>query len=306
MLSRGQTPGHGTSGTSGRWQSQCKECAAEVQAREAIHSQLAVEPQLGASRVAVEPENFSIPLQLDFVALRFKSRLQGASRQVKSRLDGAEAQQDALASRLDILESKWVNSLATSFMALFLALAAGSVLDSPLPGAVLSPFMVWAAVSRWVSSGDLTRACTNANWDLETAQAEGLADLDACRSQAMDDLAVSLPHESRRDSAGRRMQAARRDSTAKQQQFKSEVEVVQERMEQRLKILQSRLKQLRIRKDRLSMVWGVLSSLTLCGIISPLAAPLSPLDDTMTFWTPFLFVLFVMAWLFCQKSGEGS
>lgn len=256
---------------------------------------------------------------LDVVASRFKLRLQGASRQVQSRLDGAEAQQDALASQLDILESKWVNSLAISFMALDLAMAAASTPGSSLlPGALVShymnlpaefgsflpalllcPFMLWAAVSRWVTSGDLTRACTHANWDLETAEAEGLADLEACQSQAMDDLAgLQLP-ELRRDAADSSGVQAGRDSTAKQQ-IVSEVEAVQKRVERRLKLLQVRQKHLLARKDKLSDVWGKLSLGTCVGMLIVLLASFSAaqLGDKHTLiWSPaVLFLYFMITW----------
>ncbi len=257
-----------------------------------------VESKLGVARgLQSSLKAHFIPLQLDLVASRFESRLQGASRQVKSRLDGAEAQQDALASRLDILESQWHNSLAISFMALFLATAAVTVVGSFLPGALLSPFMVWAAVSRRVTAGDLTRACTYAKWDLETAQAEGLADLEACQSQAMDDLAKSQLHDSRLDSvAGSSSVQARRDSTAKQQ-IKTEVKAVQKRMAQRLKMLQARLKQLRARRDRLFDAWGLVSVLTLVGTATVTwgATLITTLDTAIQVWTPFLSLLLAMA-----------
>ncbi len=279
-------------------------------AREAARGYLrsSVESQPGVSGVAVEPKRLSTPLQLDLVASRFKLSLQGASRQVKSRLDGAEAQQDALASRLDILESRWINSLAISFMALNLAIAAGGVLGSLLPGALLGPVMVWAAVSRWVAWGDLTRACTHANWAIETAQAEGLADLEACRSQAMDGLAKPRLHESWRESGGSSGMQARRDSTVKQQQIITEVKGVQKRMEQRLKMLQSRLDQLRARKDRLLAVWFALSVCTLTPVgtvIAALGASVSSgLIDVITYLTPLLFLCLVLPLLMAAVASE--
>ncbi len=173
---------------------------------------------------------------MDHAALRFEARLQGASRQVKSRLDGAQAQQDALASRLDILESQWVNSIAISYMALSLAAIAGRALGHSLPALLLCPFMVWAAVSRWTSSRDLTRAWSEANCDLETAQAEGVADLEACRSGAMDDLAELRLHESWLDPAARRVRLLR-DLTG--ERIRSEMAGVKKRMGRRLRTLRS-------------------------------------------------------------------
>lgn len=151
---------------------------------------------------------------MDHAALRFEARLQGASQQAMSQLDGAQALQDALESRLDILESQWVNSVAISYMALSLAAIAYRALASPLlsplmvgaapaafslPALLLCPFMAWAAVSRWKASKDLRMAWYEANRVLKKAHAEGLAVLEACQSQAMDDLAELRLRESRLD-----------------------------------------------------------------------------------------------------------
>ncbi len=150
-------------------------------------------------------EKLQLDSQLEVVTSSFESRLQLGSLQLDHELDVTAAQQEALKAQLTQQESAWFNTLAGSYVATIVSVGVGKAVGLCLPY-LLFPFATWAALSGPASMKDLVEARHKISCSQATAQAKALADLEACRSQAVDGLAALRP-EPRLNSLERRSQA---------------------------------------------------------------------------------------------------
>ncbi len=212
-----------------------------------------------------------------------------------SRLNRVEARLDDLALYLDTLAAQQFNIITTSFIALSLAAATARVLGNSLPVDLVWPFMVLAAVLpvyyrpwEYVDS-----AGYDASKDLETARAEALADLESCRSWAKVGLAKARLQAwllSSLQPAGNRVQWGQ-DLTG--EQVTAAVGELEERVEQREEVLQSRLDKLCVRNTMLPVRY--LGTMPLL-ITAPLPAHVfagcgPPLEDS----TPLFILCYLLA-----------
>ncbi len=166
-------------------------------------SQLDLATSRFESQLDLETSHFNS--QLEVVTSSFESRLQLGSLQLDHELDVTAAQQEALKAQLTQQESAWFNTLAGSYVATIVSVGVGKAVGLCLPY-LLFPFATWAALSGPASMKDLVEARHKISCSQATAQAKALADLEACRSQAVDGLAALRP-EPRLNSLERRSQA---------------------------------------------------------------------------------------------------